>query len=71
MVALKPTPETTVLDVGGLPWNWKGINARVMLVNLDLYRDYVPEPGERPIPAQFGDGCDAKSGFRRRRGPSL
>src|SRR5262249_34130252 len=55
---LRPTPDATVLDVGGLPGTWRGIGARPSTTVLNTYPiAYTPDPDDPPIRTVVGDGC--------------
>jgi ubiquinone/menaquinone biosynthesis C-methylase UbiE len=54
----RPTPATTILDIGGTPFNWRLIEvpARVVLLNVIV----PPDDGTLPENVSWaeGDGCD-------------
>lgn len=53
---LKPTAETTILDVGGFPWCWpeEACPAKITMVNLDCPTD---QPATDRRKMLRGDGC--------------
>ena len=61
----RPTPSTTILDVGGTPYNWKllGTPGLVTLVNLELPREGVDDlPPNLTCVIGSGERIDFESG---------
>jgi 2-polyprenyl-3-methyl-5-hydroxy-6-metoxy-1,4-benzoquinol methylase len=56
---MRPTNETTILDVGGYPGNWEGfaIDAKITLLNVHRI-DLPPAWIDRRMSAVVGDGCN-------------
>jgi hypothetical protein len=56
--AFRPTPATTVLDVGGYPGNWTSVVIRPQVTVLNVHPiDYGSNPADPPIRTVVGDGC--------------
>jgi hypothetical protein len=55
---MRPTAETTILDVGGDPATWSDIalSSKITILNLRLV-DLTGLQGERRMEAVVGDGC--------------
>jgi len=56
---MKPSAETTILDVGGCPWNWVdcAVNAQITISNVHPV-DIPPHLINRGMSSAIGDGCN-------------
>jgi len=56
--ALTPTAETSVLDIGGYPGNWResGVRSPVTILNVHPVT-YTPLSDDPPMSTLVGDGC--------------
>ena len=58
LAELRPTSDTTILDVGGSPATWRGIGARPQITVLNTHPiDYTQDPADPPMRTVVGDGC--------------